>query len=144
MHNSTRPKIANGPDGGPSALLTTLAHHDAEIVNLSARMTGVENSVKTLGDQVSVGFSALTSKLDRLDSAPKIDMHKTIGSVVALAVLFSMVVGGIIYITNSQSAAVIAEQKSFNGSIGRLVEKHEAEIDQLQSWSATVVAGRPK
>lgn len=60
---SKRPPIAAGADGISGtetdlrALASTIIHHDAEIVNLSARMTGVEASVQTLSKDQTVGFS---------------------------------------------------------------------------------------
>lgn len=134
---------------------STFAHHEAAISNLGGRMTGVETGLRTLQGEVHTGFAGistnmnaqiggLASKLDKLDSQPKFDFHKTVSTIVAIAVLFSMICGGIIYITNGQNAALIAEQKAFNSNIGKLVEKHDAEIEALQSWTSTVIVGARK
>lgn len=137
-----------------------IAHHDAEIVNLSARMSGVENSVITLGNETRAGFSQvgiqfadLKSTLQHLNSAPKVDVHRIISSVVAIAVLFSMIIGGIIYINNSQTAALVAEQKAFNSNVARTLEKSEDKLQnhetrltktevELGRWSTTTREAR--
>jgi hypothetical protein len=136
-----RGKMANKPDD----LMQTLAHHDAAISTLGGRMTGVERGMATLQTEVHTGFNALNttlnglnSKIDKFDARPQFDFHKTVGTIVAIAVLFSMICAGIIYITNSQNAALVAEQKSFNTNIGKLVEKHDAQIESINGWRATI------
>lgn len=145
----------NMPPQMSAEVTSTLAHHEAAITNLGGRMSGVENGLRTLQGEVHAGFagiansmntqiSALGSKLDKLDAQPKFDFHKMVGTIVSLAGLFALICGGIIYITNSQNAALVAEQKAFNSNVGRIVEKHEGEIDSLKSWSATVIVGARK
>ena len=122
-------------------LATTLATHDAAITTLGGRMTGVESSVRTLQGEVHSGFSALGSKLDKLDSRPQINFHETTKTVLSLAVLFSMVCGGIIYITNSQSAAERARQEVLNGSLTEKLTKAEdvlEKIDKKLDWAPIV------
>ncbi len=58
--------------------------------------------------------------------------------VVAIAVLFSMIVGGIIWVTTSQFAGVVAEQKAFNSTVAKSLDRHEAQIESLNGWRATV------
>lgn len=115
-------------------LRSVLAHHDAEIVNMSKRMSNVEDVVKGLSSQQQSGFAMLNSKLDRIDGAPKLDLHRVISSVVALAVLFSMTVGGIIWVTNavtgSQYSGLMGEQKAYNAAVVKALEKHEKLIDR--------------
>lgn len=88
------------------------------------------------------GFVALGSKLDRFDGRPTFDFHKTTTTIVAIAVLFSMICGGIIYITNSQNAALLAEQKSFNSTVAKTLDRHDTQIDKLSAWSTTISKGR--
>lgn len=132
----------------PGDLMQTLAHHDAAINSLGGRMSGVETGLRTLQGEVHHGFAAITqtvntqlgavsSKLDKLDAAPKFDVHRTVGTVVALAVLFSMICGGIIWITTNQFSGVIAEQRSFNGLVGQRLDKHEIQIEKLNGWTTT-------
>lgn len=94
--------------------MATLAHHDAAIQNLGGRMSGVETGLRTLQGEVHAGFKDLGSKLDRLDSAPKFDFHRTVQTVLALALLFSIVVGGIIWVTITQTEAKFATQELTN------------------------------
>lgn len=136
-------------------LATTIAHHDAAITGLSGRMTGVETGLRTLQSEVHAGFNGmqhslseaingLGSKFDRLDAAPKLDMHKIIGSVVSLAVLFSIICGGIVWMAGSQFAGVLAKQDSFNTSITKTVERHETKLDSIGEWMTTVHVKVPK
>lgn len=133
----------------PPDITAQLAHHDAAITALGGRMSGVETGLRTLQGEVHHGFvnvtqtvnqqiGALSSKLDKLDAAPKLDLHKSVGTVVALAVLFSMICAGIIWITTSQFSGVIAEQKSLNQTFTRTLEKHDKQIDDLRAWSVTI------
>jgi hypothetical protein len=118
--------------------IQTLAKHDTAIEHLGSE-------VRTLKSEVHQGFSAINtaliglgSKFDKMDAQPKFDFHRMVSTVVSLAGLFALICGGIIYITNSQNAALIAEQKAFNASIAKLVERHEDEIDTIRDWKATV------
>jgi hypothetical protein len=125
----------------PSNLASTLAHHDAAISTLGGRMTGVESSVRTLQGEVHTGFVALGSKLDKLDAAPKFDFHQTTKTVLSLAVLFSMVCAGIIYITNAQSAAERARQEILANALSEKVSKTESilqKIDEKLDWAPVV------
>lgn len=125
----------------PENLMQTLAHHDAAISALGGRMTGVETGLRTLQGEVHAGFNALGSKLDKIDARPTFDFHKTVSTVVALAVLFSMICGGIIWITTGQFGAMIAEQKSFNGIVKDRLERHDTAIEKITeavgAWRTT-------
>lgn len=136
---------------------TTIAHHDAAITNLSGRMHGVETGLRTLQGEVHSGFANLSNGLStitsKLDSQPKIDVHKTISSVVTIAVLFSMIVGGIIWVTTAQFSPMIAKQEAFNASISRILDKHDTRIvvngerltkveETVGRWSTSVAVGQ--
>lgn len=116
----------------------TIAHHDAQITTLGGRMSSMESGLQRLQGEVHTGFSsiqgslsALTSKLDRQEARPEFNFHQSVSTVLALAVLFSMVVGGIIWVTQSQFASVVAEQKGTNTAVSVRLEKHEAVIEKL-------------
>jgi hypothetical protein len=117
----------------PKDFTATLATHDAAINVLGGRMTGVETSVRTLQGEVHTGFSALGSKLDKLDSRPQFDFHQTTKTVLSLAVLFSMVCAGIIYITNSQNAAERARQEILANSLAEKVTKTDSILEKIDS-----------
>lgn len=161
---TTMPGKAGKAMAPPPDITSQLAHHDAAIGALGGRMTGVETGLRTLQGEVHTGFAAVThnvnqqlggvnqtmaalgSKIDKLDAQPKFDFHKVVGTVVSLAVLFTMICGGIIYITNSQNAAVVAEQRSFNQTVAKTLERqgdkidrHEGEIATINSWRATII-----
>lgn len=147
MHNMPRRGAVMAADNksGTDGLVATLAHHDAAIVNLSSRMTGVESSVKSLSDDVHMGFSSLSSKFDKLDSRPHFDFHTSVRTILSLAVLFSMMVAGIIWVTTGQFGGVVAEQKSFNETMKARVEKHEDTLERISErmpWIAKIDAGR--
>lgn len=104
-------------------LRETLAHHDAAIQSLGGRMSSLETGMRTLQGEVHSGFTALGSKLDRLDAAPRFDFHQTVSTVTTIAVLFSMIVGGIIYITSSQFATTVARVEAHESALANLNEK---------------------
>lgn len=104
-------------------LRETLAHHDAAIQSLGGRMSSLETGMRTLQGEVHTGFTALGSKLDKLDAEPRFDFHQTVSTVTTIAVLFSMVVGGIIYITSSQFAVTSARVEEHSRAIAELSEK---------------------
>lgn len=133
-----------------SSLAQSIAHHDAAIEGLGQRMGGVEGGLRTLQGEVHHGFAdvtrnvsnqigAIASKIDRLDAAPKFDLHKIVGTVVSLAVLFGMVCAGIIYITQSQTSAAVAEQKVFNQITAKTLERHDGQISEINGWRSTVL-----
>ena len=125
-------------------LLTTLAHHDAVIGNLSGRMTGVETGLKALDTNVNRGFSELSSKFDKLDARPSFNFHQGVTTVVSLAVLFSMVVGGIIWVTTGQFAGMIAEQRGFNANTKERMDNYErtlAEVARSLGWVTNLKPG---
>ena len=115
-------------------------------------MSGVETGLKTLQSEVAHGFTeaaqrmsqeigGLSSKLDKLDAAPKFDVHKTVSTVVSLAVLFSMICGGIIWITTSQFSGMVAEQRGFNSAISSRIDRAEASLSEIKKsvgqWDTT-------
>lgn len=156
LRNQTAARMAGAAnDPFREGLVQTLAQHDAAIVGLSGRMTGVENGLKGLQGEVHAGFNGvqnslatsignLSSKFDRLDAAPKLDIHKIIGSVVAIAILFSMICGGIVWIAGGQFAASFAKQDAFNTSIAKTVDRHDSKLEQLGEWMTTVHVKVPK
>lgn len=136
--NTVNPgKLGGKMTGESKNIVETIAHHDAAIGALGHRMQGVENGMKTLQGEVHTGFNqissslgSLNSKIDKIDARPHVDFHKTVATVTSLAVLFSLVVGGIIWVVLSQSS-VISER----------VTRHEQAIEKLserQGWSALV------
>ncbi len=132
----------------PGNLSAQLAHHDAAIVNIASRVTGVESGLKAMQGEMHSSFQAVTgaisnlgSKLEKLDSRPQFDFSKTVGTVTSIAVLFSMVVGGIIWVTTGQFAGLVAEQKSFNhvasGRLDRVETRVEKMADEIGKWHTT-------
>jgi hypothetical protein len=124
-----------------SDLFTTLAHHDAAISTLGGRMTGVESSVRTLQGEVHAGFAGLGGKLDKIDARPHFNFPEMVRTVLSLIVIFSMIVGGIIWVTTAQFAGVVAEQKSLNANIAARIEKHETVLERI-GWAAKVEVRR--
>ena len=127
----------------------TLAHHDQAIQHLGGRITGVENGLRTLQGEVHTGFtsiqtsmahqiSGLASKLDKIDAQPKFNFHQTVKTVTTLAVLFSMVVAGIIYVQNSQNAGALVEQKLLNEQRTVAFEDLKARVRDLETWRPTI------
>lgn len=142
---------ASVPNSQPSfaSLAQSIAHHDAAIEGLGTRMAGVEGTIRTLQGEVNSGFhgvnatlAQLTSKMNRFDARPSFDFHKTVSTVTTLAVLFSMVVGGIIYVTSAQTAKNFAEQKLLGDRREERIDKLEDTLENIAprlSWGGTVV-----
>lgn len=116
----------------PSNLHQTLAHHDAAIVALGTRVGHVETKLDGHDKKLDQIIHAVT----RADAVPRFNFHQTVTTVVSLAVLFSMVCGGIIYIVRAQSDAVLTEQKAFNSVVSRTLDKHDTAIEKLNGWVA--------
>ncbi|MBS0243046.1 MAG: hypothetical protein JSS20_12780 [Proteobacteria bacterium] len=135
---------APGEDPFRHNLVATLAQHDAAITALGGRMSGVETGLRTLQGEVHSGFTSLASKLDRLDAAPKFDFHKTVSTVTTIAVLFSMIVGGIIWITTSQFSGVVAKQEAVNERDQRRLDWQAAEIAKINEKLGWVARVEPK
>lgn len=127
----------------PDDLVQTLAHHDAAINTLGGRMTGVERGMATLQTEVHSGFNALNttlngfnSKIEQIGSRPQLDIHRMVSTVTTLAVLFSMVVAGIIWITTSQFAGMVAEQKGFNAVTSGQLDDLKTRVDWFSRTEA--------
>lgn len=136
-------KVAKSPDD----LSAVLAHHDAAINSLGGRMSSVETGLKTLQGEVHHGFAGLNSKLDRLDARPTFNFHQTIKTVLNLAVLFSLVVGGIVWVTTNQFSGVVAQQKFTNDALISKLDRHDTVLQSLMEqisrlgWGASVKEG---
>lgn len=125
-------------------LMATLAHHDAQIGALGGRMSGVENQMRTLQGEVHTGFAALGSKLDKIDAAPKFDFHRTVSTVTTIAVLFGMIVSGIVYITTGQFSGAWSKQESLNASLQKRVDLIEEKTEKLLGWAPVVEPSRKR
>lgn len=125
-----------------SSLTATLAHHDRELGSLANRMGHVE---KTLGEHGSI-LHEIRQAVTKHDAQPRVDVHRAVSTVVALAVLFSMVCGGIIWITTSQFSGIVAEQRSLNTELKSRTEKHDLMLDKLSErvgWTASTKRAAP-
>lgn len=120
--------MSDNAEPTPRELLTTLIQHDSAIKGLSGDMAGLKSEVKALDISVSNGFTNLGQQLGKLTTAnelrPAFDFHKWVTTILTLAILFSMVVGGIIYVSQAQFSGIIAKQDATN-------ERFSEKIDQL-------------
>lgn len=120
-------KIAgNRMSGSSDDLMQTLIKHDGLIQGLGSRIDHVE---KTLGDH-GAALSRIEQAVTKVGARPEFDFYKTVKTVQSLAVLFAMVVGGVIWITTSQFSNVAVS-----------VERHDKAIEQLSErvgWTAHV------
>ena len=112
-----------------------LAHHDNLISGLSSRIGHVEKTLEGHGALLHRIENAVTKQ----DARPTLDVHRSVTTILSLAVLFSMVVGGIIWVTQTQFASVLAEQRGFNQSLTRRVDRHEQQIDSINVWRTSVI-----
>lgn len=97
--------------------------------------------MRILQNEVHAGFHSLGSKLDRLDAVPKFDIHRTVSTVTTLAVLFSMVVAGIIWVTTGQFGGLVEKQKLLNEHLEQRMSDVERVTDRLADrvgWAPTL------
>jgi hypothetical protein len=129
----------------PDDLLKTLATHDAAIATLGGRLSGVETSMHKLQGEVHTGFAALGSKLDRIDSRPTFNPHEMVRTVLSVAVLFTMVVSGIVWVTTGQFGGIVAEQRAYNAGVTEKLKEHSEVLralgDRIQ-WVSRVEPAR--
>lgn len=128
MSVARRPKAGFSMTGNTGELLSTIAHHDAAISSLGGRMEGVEHGLSKLNTEVHTGFHTLSSKLDRMDAAPKFDFHRTVSTVLSISVLFSMVVAGIVWVTTNQFSGFMLENRNFHERTNKRLERAEEEL----------------
>lgn len=129
--DSARQKHRQRETWHASDMLQTIAHHDAAISSLGSRMEGVEHGLAGLKSEVHSGFVGLGSKLDRLDAQPRFNFGSTVETVLHIAVLFSMVVAGIVWVTTGQFSGVVAEQKSINARVEEQMTKRDDQINRI-------------
>jgi hypothetical protein len=129
----------------------TVAYLEAGYEDFGRRLSGLEKGFSILQGEVHSGFAAITSKIDQLrahsDAQPKFDLGKIIQGVRDAAILFSMIVGGIIWITTGQFSGTVEQQKALNATIVEKLKEDRAAIDALRErtqWlpSAPSVARR--
>jgi hypothetical protein len=129
----------------------TVAYLEAGYEDFGRRLSGLEKGFSILQGEVHSGFAAITSKIDQLrahsDAQPKFDLGKIIQGVRDAAILFSMIVGGIIWITTGQFSGTVEQQKAHNTAVvEKLKEQGEAikGLREITQWlpSAPVPARR--
>lgn len=122
-------------------LAQTLAQHDAAIEHLGSQMRTLQGEVHQGFAGISGTLAGLSSKFDKLDAQPKLNVHQAVQTALGISVLFSMVVGGIIWVTTSQFAGMVAEQKAVNEHLTRTTAKNSDEIKDLAGradWNPVV------
>jgi len=115
--------VAEDHDPSKHGLLQTLAHHDAAIGGLSTRVGHVETGIKAIQSEMSVGFKDLSSKFAINEARPQFNFHQTVSTITTIAVLFSMIIGGIIWIVTGQFALVAAKVDRHDATLERMAEK---------------------
>jgi hypothetical protein len=114
----------------------TVAYLEAGYEDFGRRLSGLEKGFSILQGEVHSGFAAITSKIDQLrahsDAQPKFDLGKIIQGVRDAAILFSMIVGGIIWITTGQFSGTVEQQKALNATIVEKLKEDRAAIDALR------------
>lgn len=109
-----------------SDLRAVLVQHDTHINNLNGRIGHVE---KTLGEHGNV-LQEIKTAVTRQDARPTLNFHQSVSTVLALSLLFSMIVGGIIWVTQNQFASLIGEQKGINTSVSKLLDRHQDRLEE--------------
>lgn len=122
-----------------------VAYHEAAIEDFGRRMTGVESHVKSMQNEMSAGFLKLTTKLDQLrahsDAQPKFDLGKIIQGVRDAAILFSMLVAGIVWVVSGSFNGVFVKQDGLNIVVA---DKLKEQSDAIKHMHNALVASRLK
>lgn len=120
----------------------TLAHHDAEISNLSGRITGVEAGLKGLQTDVTHGFSDISSKIEKINARPSFEMSSILSIVKDAAVLVGAAVAAIIWVTTGQFSGTVARQDETNKLTERRLATIEEGMREKIGWLARVDAAQ--
>lgn len=118
----------------PPGLSETLARHDTAIEHLGSQMRTLQGEVHQGFAGISVTLSNLSSKFDKLDAQPKLNLHQAVQTLLAISILFTMVVGGIMYVTSGQFATVLAKQEMTNDHVARNID----ELGKRVGWHPDV------
>jgi len=118
----------------------TLAHHDAEISNLSGRITGVEAGLKGLQTDVTHGFSDISSKIEKINARPSFEVSNVLAIVKDAAVLVGAAVAAIIWVTTGQFSGTVARQDETNKLTERRLTTIEEKISEKIGWLARIDA----
>jgi hypothetical protein len=125
-----------------------VAYLEAGHDDLGRRLGGLEKGFHVLQGEVHTGFSNIQSgfsdiksKIESLNSRPTFNPHEMIRSVLSLAILFGMIVTGIIWITTGQFGGIVAEQRAYNAAVTDKLKEHSEVLRALGNriqWTARV------
>jgi hypothetical protein len=112
-----------------------LVEHEQAIKGLSDDVGGLKLEVQGIHKAMNLHHHDLSSKFDKLmakdDARPVFDPHKWIGTILSLSILFVMIVSGIIYVAQSQFAAVIAKQDILNSNVNQSLSDQQQKLDDI-------------
>ncbi|MGD9724516.1 MAG: hypothetical protein AB7U76_25025 [Pirellulales bacterium] len=114
-------------------LVQQSSHHEGMINALSQRMGHVETKLDAHDGKLDTIIHAVSKHENR----PSFDFHKTISSITQIAVLFSMVVGGIIFITTSQFSPMV-QVVNRNEERVKKIESDIGDVKDKVGWIARV------
>lgn len=130
----------------------TVAYLEAGHDDLGRRLGGLEKGFHVLQGEVHTGFaniqggfSDLKSKIESVNARPTFNPHEMIRSVLSLAILFGMIVTGIIWITTGQFGGIIAEQRAYNSGVSDKLKEHSEVLRALGNriqWLPSVEPAR--
>lgn len=116
----------------------TVAYLEAGHDDLGRRLGGLEKGFHILQGEVhtgfsniQTGFSDIKSKIESLNARPTVNIHEVVRTVLSLAILFGMVVSGIIWITTGQFGGIVAEQKAHNQAVTEKLKEHSERLQWM-------------
>lgn len=118
--------------------IQTLAKHDTAIEHLGSEVRTLKSEVHQGFSSINTGLVGLTSKLDRLDAAPRFDLRGTLGVVKDVAILFTMTVAGIIWIIHSLNAGNLARADILTAEEARAITELKDRVKDLEAWRPVV------
>jgi hypothetical protein len=139
-------RMAHPPRSKPPIdfdLASTLAHHDAEIVTLGGRMTGVEQGMRSLEGTVQSGFGQISNTLAEMRGKSGPGLGDVLKIVLSGGALVGMSAAAITMLVNSFMKPELIELKdisavlSTNDTIRTASEREE--LERLRELRRTAV-----
>jgi hypothetical protein len=115
----------------PRSTDPSVARLEAGYDDLGRRIGGLEKGFSGLQSDMQSGFSEVKAAIHAINARPTVNVHEVVRTVLSLAILFGMVVSGIIWITTGQFGGIVAEQRAHNASVTEKIKAHGDAIDRL-------------
>lgn len=132
--------MARTTPNDPIHLSQTLAHHDAAIGSLTARMSGVETGLTTLSTNVSQGFKEVGEKLTGLQATRGPGWGQILTSAGGIVAVLSVIITGVTMIVASTVAPDLTQLKTVVSQLQKTAsdqtDSERAELTRLRTQNS--------